>query len=75
MEYIFSGNSDTLSTNPILTMHVSNDVITFLTNKNIVKIIFSGGYFAKYSIADKSFLLSKDPEGLSVTLWSDHSFS
>ena len=27
------------------------------------------------SIADKSFLLSKDPEGLSVTLWSDHSFS
>ena len=27
------------------------------------------------SIADKSFLLSKDPVGLTVTLWSDHSFS
>ena len=31
--------------------------------------------FMAQSIADKSFLLSKDPEGLSVTLWSDHSYS
>ena len=40
----------------------------------LVKVTFLECY-SNISIADKSFLLSKDPVGLTVTLWSDHSFS